>query len=79
MKLEDMLGDDQPTYQDPYLDWCDRNQEVIRQYPNSFLAISLLTGVVIAEVSPEAFEAALHKLPYEERHGLFRTHSSLHI
>jgi hypothetical protein len=77
-RIEQILeGVDEPSYVDPNLDWCQKNIEKLRQFPDSFVAIDIGRGeIVVHSADQDEFIKKLGDLGRDARSVLFRTHTS---
>ncbi len=76
------LLDNTSVLSDPDLDWCERNTEVLKQHPDSFVAVDRDEGVVLAH-SEFADEFAKQVSELKDRQKsprhLFLTHTTRHV
>jgi hypothetical protein len=77
--LEEWLGlTGEPLAQDEYIAWCEANRDVLSRHPNSFVAIDIKKGSVVASATNQQdFSVLLKRLPTEYLQSLFQTHTSL--
>lgn len=77
---------DEPTESEPadalvrdrHLDWCDKNRDELRKYPNSWVAIDPEVGIVYHSADGDAFAAWECALPAADRARLMVTHTRLY-
>ncbi len=70
------LGDKGAVVSDPLLEWCAANLETLKRFPNSFIAIAIDRGVVVAAKDAREFEERLSQIPDDVQDNLLLTHTS---
>lgn len=70
--------DETPLTLDPWRAWIDQNRDVLRQYPDQYVAFDLRRGVVVAERDEAEFTRRLTALG-DEAADLYTTHTSIYF
>jgi hypothetical protein len=80
-RLEVILeGADQPSFRDPDLAWCEEHLDVLKNYPDSYVAIDTAAGKILAHAREEIkFIEQLKALDASKRKALFTTHTSTYL
>lgn len=83
MWLADEPGEPEPEaadilVHDPYLDWCDKNRDELRKYPDCWVAIDPEAGIVHHSTDADAFAAWERALSLADRARMTVTHTRLY-
>ena len=80
-RVEEILeGVDQPSFRDPDMGWCETHVDVLKAYPDSYVAIDTATGEILAHAKEEGkFIELLKALDPVKRKVLFTTHTSTYL
>ncbi len=87
-KLEGLLGqilaaqalpDESEAQVQPHVAWIEKNRDVLRAYPDSFVALDPDEGIVVHSTDGDEFAAKLAELPAEQQDRVVLFHSSMYV